>query len=69
MFFDKETDFNFLTNSNNAKIISCTSQTKGCSSTNTLNEERKVNYLFKSEHLAFRTFIATNYNLRFRFFE
>ena len=42
MFFDKETDFNYLSNSNNAKVISCSSQTKGCSAINTLNEERKV---------------------------
>lgn len=46
MFFDKETDFNYLSNSNNAKIVSCSSQTKGCSATNTLNEERKVIYSF-----------------------
>ena len=42
MFFDKETDFNFLSSLNNAKVISYSSQTKGCSATNTLNEERKV---------------------------
>ena len=42
MFYDKETDFNFLTSENNGKIVSFSSQTKGCSASNTLNNDRKV---------------------------
>lgn len=45
MFFDKETDINYLTSNNNGKVISASSQTKGCSANNTLNEERKVFYI------------------------
>lgn len=52
MYFDKETDFNFLTLKNDGKIVACSSQTKGCSALNTLNEERKVKYIHKSEYLA-----------------
>ncbi len=43
MYFDKETDFNFLSLNNDGKIVACSSQTKGCSALNTLNDERKVN--------------------------
>jgi hypothetical protein len=46
MYFDKETDFNFLTLNNDGKIVACSSQTKGCSALNTLNDERKVKIYF-----------------------
>jgi hypothetical protein len=42
MYFDKETDFNFLSSLNEAKVLNSSSQTKGCSASNTLNAERKV---------------------------
>jgi hypothetical protein len=46
MYFDKETDFNFLTLKNNAKILSYSSQTKGCLAINTLNDKRKVKLIY-----------------------
>jgi len=63
MFFDKETDFNYLTDLNNAKVVSSSSQTKGCSAINTLNEDRKVIKLLNSEYLAIRTVSTTIYRI------
>jgi hypothetical protein len=63
MYFDKETDFNFLTLKNNGKIVAFSSQTKGCLAINTLNDERKVNYNYNLEYLAFRKFYSSIYYL------
>jgi hypothetical protein len=40
--YDKELDYNFCTEDNNAKIFNCTSQTKGCPAVNVLSADRKV---------------------------
>ena len=38
--------FNFISESNNAKIIYCTSQTDRCSSSNILNNKYKVRNIY-----------------------
>lgn len=40
--YDKEIDYNYLTQENNAKVSSFSSQTKGCACLNVLNSDRKV---------------------------
>ena len=65
MYFDKETDFNFLTINNEGKVIACSSQTKGCSALNTLNDERKVKCINNLEYLAFRKFNSSIYCIRY----
>jgi hypothetical protein len=43
--YDKEIDYNYLTNENNAKIVNFSSQTKGCSALNILSNDRKAIWL------------------------
>ena len=39
--------YNYITESNNAKILYCTSQSNGCSPSNILNNKNRVRKYFK----------------------
>lgn len=46
--YDKDLDYNYLTQENNAKVALLSSETKGCSASNVLSTDRKVIWLTES---------------------
>ena len=46
--YDKDLDYNYLTQENNAKVALFSSETKGCSASNLLSTDRKVIWLTES---------------------
>jgi hypothetical protein len=46
--YDKDLDYNYLTQENNAKVVLLSSETKGCSASNILSTDRKAIWLSES---------------------